>query len=242
MLGDRFAPRSSFRRVQMASRASPARRECLATLALVRGHGEIAGIGEARLSVGAAATAARSPSSPRVRESGRLRDRDRRRPLKCAIRTTTGRGFVPTRRRSALLFWTRSRTSGCRTRRFPIHEQAELSASPETAMESSTLVRMQQPGAVVLRSAADTSTGTGGPSLARKAQLVGFLTASWCASSQSGTTSESATRAALHRSKKSPANHRVFCFPEGERGDSNPRPPGPQPGALPTELRPPRRN
>jgi hypothetical protein len=28
---------------------------------------------------------------------------------------------------------------------------------------------------------------------------------------------------------------------EGERGDSNPRPPGPQPGALPTELRPPRR-
>ncbi len=27
---------------------------------------------------------------------------------------------------------------------------------------------------------------------------------------------------------------------EGERGDSNPRPPGPQPGALPTELRPPR--
>ena len=28
---------------------------------------------------------------------------------------------------------------------------------------------------------------------------------------------------------------------EGERGDSNPRPPGPQPGALPAELRPPRR-
>src|ERR1700710_2218691 len=27
----------------------------------------------------------------------------------------------------------------------------------------------------------------------------------------------------------------------GERRDSNPRPPGPQPGALPTELRPPRR-
>src|SRR3989337_770239 len=27
---------------------------------------------------------------------------------------------------------------------------------------------------------------------------------------------------------------------EGERRDSNPRPPGPQPGALPTELRPPR--
>src|SRR5260370_1247523 len=26
----------------------------------------------------------------------------------------------------------------------------------------------------------------------------------------------------------------------GERGDSNPRPPGPQPGALPAELRPPR--
>ncbi len=26
---------------------------------------------------------------------------------------------------------------------------------------------------------------------------------------------------------------------KGERGDSNPRPPGPQPGALPTELRPP---
>ena len=32
-----------------------------------------------------------------------------------------------------------------------------------------------------------------------------------------------------------------FCrrFVKGERGDSNPRPPGPQPGALPTELRPP---
>ncbi len=29
-------------------------------------------------------------------------------------------------------------------------------------------------------------------------------------------------------------------FMRGERGDSNPRPPGPQPGALPTELRPPR--
>ncbi len=29
-------------------------------------------------------------------------------------------------------------------------------------------------------------------------------------------------------------------FVRGERGDSNPRPPGPQPGALPTELRPPR--
>jgi hypothetical protein len=28
---------------------------------------------------------------------------------------------------------------------------------------------------------------------------------------------------------------------KGERRDSNPRPPGPQPGALPTELRPPRR-
>ena len=28
-------------------------------------------------------------------------------------------------------------------------------------------------------------------------------------------------------------------FVKGERGDSNPRPPGPQPGALPTELRPP---
>ena len=30
------------------------------------------------------------------------------------------------------------------------------------------------------------------------------------------------------------------AFLRGERGDSNPRPPGPQPGALPTELRPPR--
>ena len=29
-------------------------------------------------------------------------------------------------------------------------------------------------------------------------------------------------------------------FVRGERGDSNPRPPGPQPGALPAELRPPR--
>jgi hypothetical protein len=34
----------------------------------------------------------------------------------------------------------------------------------------------------------------------------------------------------------------VHCrhFVEGERRDLNPRPPGPQPGALPTELRPPR--
>ena len=31
----------------------------------------------------------------------------------------------------------------------------------------------------------------------------------------------------------------IAAFPEGERGDSNPRPPGPQPGALPAELRPP---
>ncbi len=32
----------------------------------------------------------------------------------------------------------------------------------------------------------------------------------------------------------------LISRPEGERRDSNPRPPGPQPGALPTELRPPR--
>src|SRR5258706_1269908 len=34
----------------------------------------------------------------------------------------------------------------------------------------------------------------------------------------------------------------AFCvlhFPKGDRRDSNPRHPGPQPGALPTELRPP---
>src|ERR1039458_4605996 len=31
-------------------------------------------------------------------------------------------------------------------------------------------------------------------------------------------------------------------FVKGERRDLNPRPPGPQPGALPTELRPPREN
>ena len=32
----------------------------------------------------------------------------------------------------------------------------------------------------------------------------------------------------------------LSAFSEGGRGDSNPRPPGPQPGALPTELLPPR--
>src|SRR6185312_9954003 len=32
---------------------------------------------------------------------------------------------------------------------------------------------------------------------------------------------------------------RMRGFARGERGDSNPRPPGPQPGALPAELRPP---
>jgi hypothetical protein len=32
-----------------------------------------------------------------------------------------------------------------------------------------------------------------------------------------------------------------IAITRGERGDSNPRPPGPQPGALPAELRPPRR-
>ena len=40
-----------------------------------------------------------------------------------------------------------------------------------------------------------------------------------------------------------PANRHKLAscrdFNEGERRDSNPRPPGPQPGALPTELRPP---
>jgi hypothetical protein len=39
----------------------------------------------------------------------------------------------------------------------------------------------------------------------------------------------------------SAANTPIYTdFVKGERGDSNPRPPGPQPGALPTELRPPR--
>src|SRR5664280_2463044 len=33
---------------------------------------------------------------------------------------------------------------------------------------------------------------------------------------------------------------RLRALQQGERRDSNPRPPGPQPGALPTELRPPR--
>jgi hypothetical protein len=46
-------------------------------------------------------------------------------------------------------------------------------------------------------------------------------------------------------SKERPARHQKppICrpFSEGERWDSNPRPPGPQPGALPAELRPPRR-
>src|SRR5437868_14898870 len=46
------------------------------------------------------------------------------------------------------------------------------------------------------------------------------------------------SRAIPVRSAKRPA---VRAFPRGERWDSNPRPPGPQPGALPTELRPPGR-
>src|SRR5262249_7678763 len=33
---------------------------------------------------------------------------------------------------------------------------------------------------------------------------------------------------------------RIWLSIKGERRDSNPRPPGPQPGALPAELRPPR--
>ena len=37
-----------------------------------------------------------------------------------------------------------------------------------------------------------------------------------------------------------PDRRRRATLREGERRDSNPRPPGPQPGALPTELRPPR--
>ena len=37
------------------------------------------------------------------------------------------------------------------------------------------------------------------------------------------------------------AGRSAWCaITRGERRDSNPRPPGPQPGALPTELRPPR--
>src|SRR5947209_19225781 len=46
------------------------------------------------------------------------------------------------------------------------------------------------------------------------------------------------SRAIPVRSAKRPA---VRAFLRGERWDSNPRPPGPQPGALPTELRPPGR-
>ena len=37
----------------------------------------------------------------------------------------------------------------------------------------------------------------------------------------------------------SPQYANLQVLPRGERGDSNPRPPGPQPGALPAELRPP---
>jgi hypothetical protein len=40
-----------------------------------------------------------------------------------------------------------------------------------------------------------------------------------------------------HRARKTPP---YGDFKRGERWGSNPRPPGPQPGALPTELRPPR--
>ena len=43
------------------------------------------------------------------------------------------------------------------------------------------------------------------------------------------------------RSHSRKSRNPLICrhFSRGERGDSNPRPPGPQPGALPTELRPP---
>src|SRR5689334_22143611 len=47
-----------------------------------------------------------------------------------------------------------------------------------------------------------------------------------------------ATRGLRRRYRKIPGYQGLL---EGERGDSNPRPPGPQPGALPAELRPPRR-
>ena len=50
---------------------------------------------------------------------------------------------------------------------------------------------------------------------------------------------EGATRASHASEPMTPACD-GFAAAEGERRDSNPRPPGPQPGALPAELRPPR--
>src|SRR5215211_6689209 len=44
------------------------------------------------------------------------------------------------------------------------------------------------------------------------------------------------SRGAMTLNEKGPA---LQALSRGERRDSNPRPPGPQPGALPTELRPP---
>src|SRR5215207_6368944 len=46
----------------------------------------------------------------------------------------------------------------------------------------------------------------------------------------------------LPRARSTVSQNIAICREkEGERRDSNPRPPGPQPGALPTELRPPGR-
>ena len=41
----------------------------------------------------------------------------------------------------------------------------------------------------------------------------------------------------MSQAREGPGNRGLLV--RGERGDSNPRPPGPQPGALPAELRPP---
>ena len=52
------------------------------------------------------------------------------------------------------------------------------------------------------------------------------------------TSSPAGARSSSRWKARNPAVRGAFV--RGERGDSNPRPPGPQPGALPAELRPPR--
>src|SRR5436190_867740 len=47
------------------------------------------------------------------------------------------------------------------------------------------------------------------------------------------------TTAACRRRTRARVRPCARRLPEGERRDLNPRPPGPQPGALPAELRPP---
>lgn len=72
----------------------------------------------------------------------------------------------------------------------------------------------------------------------RRSISVRMLPTAGTCSAMRRTVSRAGERAAPERAK--PRTRGASCV-RGERRGSNPRPPGPQPGALPTELRPPRR-